>query len=274
MIVSRRYRPAATGAAGLLTLTLTLILSLGVAPRAWASSSDDEPGQVTGQSPDREPDFRFGPPAGWIGVRVSKLFARADSDLFDFVRDELTVDERDFDTPAISLEVGIPVAPRVDVTFDAGFSRASINSEFRDFVDQFDLPITQTTRLSEVPLGASLRFLLLPRGREIGRYAWVASDFTPYVGAGVGGLWYRFEQNGDFVDFVDQAVFEDRFESSGWGLSSHVFGGASIKINRWLGLAMEARYLWSSVQLSRDFVEFDDLDLAGFKITTGLNFTF
>ena len=277
MTVSKRCRLAATTPVVLLTLSMSV--GLGAAPRAWASSSDpsdatDEPDTVTGQSQDREPDFRFGPPAGWVGVRVSKLFASADGELFDLVRDELTIDQRDFDTPEISLEIGIPAAPRVDFTLDAGFSRASINSEFRNTVDQFDLPITQTTRLTEVPLGGSIRFLVLPRGREIGRFAWVASDFTPYVGAGVGGLWYRFEQQGDFVDFVDDIVFEDRFESSGWGLSSHVFGGASIKINRWLALAMEARYLWSTVQLGRDFVGFDDLNLAGFKITTGLNFTF
>ena len=269
MGANQRVRTVVTAAA------LGLALSAGPTQSVWASGPADEPDSRRDQiGQGADPDFRFGPPAGWFGVRVSKLFARADGELFDFVRDELTVDEHDFDTPAISFEVGVPVAPRVDLAFDLGFSRASANSEFREFVDELDLPIVQTTRLTEVPIGGSVRVLLLPRGREIGRFAWVASDFTPYVGAGVGGLWYRFEQEGDFVDFVDEAIFRDRFRSQGWGISSHVFGGASVKINRWLALAMEARYMWSSAELGHDFVGFNRLDLAGFKVTTGLDFSF
>ncbi|MDP6371128.1 MAG: hypothetical protein QF463_02845 [Vicinamibacterales bacterium] len=252
---------------------LSLACVLGATPQVLAFQPAGEPArQPAGRS--TEPDFRFGPPTGWVGVRLSKLFVRGESELFDFVRDDLTIGKRDFDGPGISFEIGAPIAPRVDMVFDVGYSRASVNSEVREFVDEFDLPIVQTTRLTQVPLGANFRFLLMPRGREVGRFAWVANSFTPYVGAGVGGLWYRFEQEGEFVDFVDLAIFDDYFESSGWGVSSHLFGGASIKINRWLALATEARYIWSSAELGRDFVGFDELDLAGFKITTGLEFKF
>ena len=45
------------------------------------------------------PDFLFGSPKGMIGVRSGWMFASANSDLFTFVQDHLTVDRKDFNAP-------------------------------------------------------------------------------------------------------------------------------------------------------------------------------
>ena len=94
------------------------------------------------------------------------------------------------------------------------------------------------------------------------------------VGAGAGALWYRFEQEGEFVDFVDLTIFPDRFRSASWTLSTHAFAGANVKLTRSVFLAMEARYLWADAQLGLDFVGFDNIDLRGLKVTTGIDFVF
>src|SRR5437870_2160354 len=97
---------------------------------------------------------------------------------------------------------------------------------------------------------------------------------SPYVGAGAGAVHFDFLQSGDFVDFVDSSVFTDVFRSTGWAPSAHVFGGSDVHIYRQLFLQLEGRYLWSSGKLGSDFIGFDPIDLAGFRITAGISVLF
>ena len=132
------------------------------------------------------PDFLFGSPNGMIGVRSGWVFASANSDLFTFVQEHLTVDRKDFNAPAIGVDVEFAVAPRVGVIGGFDYARTSKDSEYRDFVDNQRLPITQTTQLSELNLSGSVKFAVTPRGREISNRAWIPAAVTPYVGAGGG----------------------------------------------------------------------------------------
>jgi hypothetical protein len=219
-------------------------------------------------------DFLFGAPRGSAAVRGSWVFARAGSDLFDFVTDQLTLEGRDFNAPAISGEVGFAIGPRLEVLGGVEWSKSSTPSEYRRFVDNNNLPITQQTSLENLHLSGSIRFALRPRGQSISRLAWIPRAVTPYVGAGAGAVRYEFTQSGDFVDFVDLSVFPDLFVSKGWAPSAHVFGGADLQIFRLLFLQLEARYLWSSGELGPDFIDFDPIDLAGFRTTAGISVVF
>jgi hypothetical protein len=220
------------------------------------------------------PDFLFGSPRGSIGVRGAWVFASADSDLFDFVRRHLTVDKKDFNGPMIGLDGSVIVTPRIDVAFGAEFGQARKESEYRDFVDNRFLPINQETTLRERHIFGSIRFSLAPRGRSVSRLAWIPRGLTPYVGAGAGALWYKFEQSGDFVDFVDLSVFKDHFSSSGYTPSAHLFGGTDVHLYRILFLTVEGRYVWANGKLGKDFVDFDPIDLAGFRLSTGIHVLF
>ena len=246
-----------------------------------ARATDGEPGAletsgVTAGQPPRQsaPDFLFGRPRGVVGVAGGWLVASQSGGIFDFTHDRLTVDGGGFDTAMFRFEAGRSIGPRLDVVAEVGFSGATIASEYRDFVDIDDLPIVQTTELTQTLVGGSLRFWLIPRGREVGRFAWVPNRVAPYVGAGGGALRYRFTQFGDFVDFIDLSIFSDRLESSGWTASGHVFAGTSVNVTRQLFVGIEARYVWADTPLSQDFVGFDNIDLDGFQATVGIAFVF
>jgi hypothetical protein len=222
------------------------------------------------------PDFLFGSPRGMVGVRSGWIFASANSDLFTFVQQHLTVERKDFNAPAIGVDVELAFAPRASAVIGFDFSRASKNSEYRDFVDNQRLPITQTTRLSELNFSGSIKMAVTPRGREISSRAFVPAAVTPYVGAGAGLLRYEFLQFGDFID-VDSAsldIFADTFRSAGWAPSAHVFGGVDVRVYKRLYVSGEGRYLWSSGTPDRDFIDFDAIDLAGFKATAGIHYLF
>ena len=232
------------------------------------------PASAQAPAPRPSPDFLFGPPDGSVTVRGSWLFARAGSDWYDFVTDHLTLETSDFNAPGIGLDVNVAISPRIDVQFGFDFSNARTPSEYRDFVDNNRLPITQQTRLREVNLSGNVKVALLERGREVSRFAWVPRRVVPYAGGGAGVLWFDVNQTGDFVDFVDLSVFTDVFRSRGWTPSGQVFAGVDIRLFKQLYGALDGRYLWAAGELGREWIDFDPIDLAGFRLSGGVNVLF
>lgn len=228
------------------------------------------------EAQERDADFLFGKPRGSVGARGAWMISTAPSDneIYAFLTDELTIDLSDFDTFLFGMDAGFSVSSRVDLVAGFEISRASMSSEYRDYVDENDLPILQDTKLTIVPVTLSAKLYLTPRGREVSRYAFVPSKVRPYVGGGGGFVWYELEQVGDFVDFVDLTIFPSAFRSSGWGFVTQAFGGVEVGLTpRWF-LSVEARYLWSDADLGDDFVSFEPIDLSGARIGGGIGFTF
>ena len=247
-----------------------LVAALTMAGTAFAQAPGDRPQPHPGATA----DFLFGRPHGSLALRGGFVFARAGSDLFDFVTDQLTIDGGDFNAPAVGGEIGIVITPRLEALAGIEMNSSRTPSEYRRFVDNNNLPITQETKLKTVSVTASLKVSLTPRGRRISRFAWIPRGVTPYAGAGGGAVKYDFVQVGDFVDYVDLSVFPDVFQSKGWAPSAHVFGGADLQVYRRLFVQLEARYQWASGTLSRDFIDFDPIDLAGFRTTAGVSVLF
>ena len=262
----RRHRFHLSGPLALLFLAIFAVVG--------AADAGQNPDPSANQPSRATSDFLFGRPHGSIAARGTWVFARAGSDLFDFVQNQLTIDDGDFNAPAIGVDIGVAVTPRVEVLFGFEFSQAAIASEYRNFVDNNQLPITQQTELKEINLSGSVRIPLRPRGRGVSRFVWIPRSLTPYVGGGGGFLWYDFKQSGDFVDFVDLRVFSDFFRSSGWTPSVHALGGVDVQLYRRLFLNVEGRYLWAAGELGRDFVDFDPIDLAGLRLAVGVNILF
>ncbi|MFQ5742652.1 MAG: outer membrane protein [Acidobacteriota bacterium] len=222
----------------------------------------------------RPQGFRFSPPRAWLGIRGGWTVARADSDIFDFNQENLTLHDSDFNAPTFGVDFGWTINRRLDVVFGVEYSSTSPRSEFRDFVDELGVPIVQQTRLQQAPLTVGLRLNLVPRGHSIGNFTWVPSRLVPYIGAGGGFTWWRYEQFGDFVDFVDLSIFTDRFATDGFAPTVHLFGGLDVSISPRISMSLEGRYAWADDELALAFVGFDPIDLAGFRGAVGINFHF
>jgi hypothetical protein len=223
------------------------------------------------QSP---PDFLFRAPTVSLGLRGGYAVARASGEIFKFTREQLTLGRSDFDAPSFGGQLAVRVAPRVDVAVDVSVSETRSRSEFREWVDLDDLPIEQETRFRRVPLTFGVKAYLKDRGRSVGRFAWVPARWAPYVGAGAGWVWYRFEQQGDFVDFETLDVFPDIFTSHGRAPTLHMYGGADWSLGPQFFLTAEARYAWANADMGADFVDFDPVDLSGLQATVGLSVRF
>ena len=220
------------------------------------------------------PDFMLGRPRAAIGMRGNWHMASAGSDIFDFVTDQLTLEKSSFNTGSFAVEFAANLTPRVDLVAGMDLNRTRQPSQYRDFIDNRGQEIEQTTTLNQLNFTGSLKFALLPKGRNISRLAWIPRTVVPYVGAGGGIGSYRFEQFGDFVDFQDNRIFSDVFQSKGWAPIAHVFGGTDVQVFSRMLVSFEGRYSWSRAALDQDFVDFDPIDLGGLKFGVGLHVIF
>ena len=249
----------------IMTGVLALTLLVGPAPAARAQESGD--------------GFLFAAPKWTMTLRGGYDRATAGSDIFRFMTSTLTLKKGDFSGYSFGGELAYSVSPRVDIAFGASYVRARKVSEFIEYVGSDDLPINQTTTFSRLPVTASVKAYLIPRGRSIGSFAWIPSRFAPYVGAGAGALRYEFVQKGEFVDVGDGSgdsfeIFYDHFASAGSTSTAHALAGAELSLTPRLGLSTEARYGWAKSELGEDFVDFDKIDLSGLSATMGLTIRF
>lgn len=219
--------------------------------------------------------FLFSQPAGSITLSGGYANASASGDLFSFVTKELTLKKGDFSGPLLGLDVAVRVAPRFDVVFNTSYSGTSTPSHYREFIDENDAEITQTTDFKRVPVMASLRAYLTPQGRSVGRFAWVPSRLAPYVGIGGGAVWYKFHQYGDFVDFNDNnSVFTSDLNSSKWTPAAQGIAGLDFTISPHVALTGEAKYIWAKGSPDQGFSSFDNIDLSGLSATVGLTYRY
>lgn len=269
-------RAAPRPARGLLAACLTAAVPVMDGGTAFgADGPKDEPAAAAVQPPSAgdRPDFLFGQPRGMVGISGGWLRAEGgakEDGLLRFFRDQLTIGARGYDSPLFRFAFGASVSSRVDLVFDVDVSRSRAVSEYRGFTEG-GLPIDQTTELTQVPLNAGVRFWVLPRGRRVGRLAWVPNTLAFHVGAGVGARWYRLAQFGDFV-YDDFEIESDRYVSQGWAASRHVAAGVSIRLSPRVFAVADVRRVWSQRELADEFS--GRLDLDGLQMTGGIEFVF
>jgi outer membrane protein W len=213
--------------------------------------------------------FLFRQPSGSWSLRGGFAMPSANSDLFSFTTSNLTVNRGDFDAFDLGADLAFALSPRLDLVFDISYSGMSKGSEFRNFVDNNQQPIQQTTSFQRTPITVNARYYLTPRGRQIGHFAWVPNRVVPYVGAGVGAMYYDFTQKGDFIDDSTRAVFNDSFHSGGWAAMAQAIAGIEWSIGPHWALKTEARYLTASAAPSSDFSGFHRIDLSGVTSSVG-----
>ena len=224
-------------------------------------------------------DFMFGKPRATLSFNMGYGVARAGSDIFQEMDTLLTLGKRDFDSPVVGGTLAFYVNDRIDLSLQVGFSRSETWSEYVDWVEDLgdgrEAPIEQKTRLTRVPMTASILYYPVDRGRQLSRFAWVPTRWSPYVGLGGGRVYYSFQQNGDFLDFEDFSIFTGDFRSSGYAWTGHALAGAQFALSAQVILSAEGRYSWADAELDRtNFRDFKPIDLSGFQLTAGIGVRF
>ena len=215
--------------------------------------------------------YLFGTPDARLSLHAGYAHANAKSDLFDFVIENLTVERSAFSGPSIGVDLALTLAPRADLTLSLDYAAAITDSEDRRYAEGADdLPIQQTTSFRRVPVTANAIFYLTPRGRSVGKLAWIPAKVVPWLGAGGGAMWYRFRQEGDFVDYQTLNIFTSTLQSSGWAPMAQALGGVDVTLSPRFAVTLDGRYTWAKGSLSNDFTDFAKIDLSGVTGSLGI----
>ena len=227
------------------------------------------------------PGFLFNRPRVSIGFRMGYTIPMMGSNLFDQSRTDFTLNRWDFAGPYVGGDLAARVSDRWDVSLTAGWARGSGLSEYRELIEcsvvatpcptQNQLPIEQETTVQTVSAALGGRFYFTDRGRSVGRFAWVPSRLAPFVGGGVGMMWYDFTQRGDFVDFQTLSIYGDDLHTSGSGASVYASAGADVSIGKQFYLTGEARYNVARAGVRDSYSLYDRMDLSGLQLTTGIS---
>jgi opacity protein-like surface antigen len=207
-----------------------------------------------------------------LDLRIGAFFPRAQSNLFadnrelyGFGEDD-PVGKSDWVGVYGGAEWRFRIAPSLYAGLHVDGYGRTLNTEYRDFERPSGRPIEQSLKLSIVPLGASLRWV--PRdGRR---------DVSPYLGAGIDAVFYKYEEIGDFIDFFDDdlPVVEDHFVDDGAALGFHALAGLRVPLTDDISLTGEARYLWARTDMGDDFGPDLEIDLSGLSATFGVSIRF
>ncbi|MCG6956101.1 MAG: hypothetical protein LJF04_08925 [Gemmatimonadetes bacterium] len=225
---------------------------------------------------EQRPDFLFKRPSVTFGVRVGySMPGETPNDFNKQLPDSMQFmySHGHFNSAAVSGELAVRATERLDVVADFAYSGSKVPSEYRDWVDNNDLPIQQTTKFTRRSLTFGLKEYLWDRGRSVGHLAWVPRQWAPFAGLSAGWTWYRFEQTGDFVDFTTFGVFPDRFVSSGRTGTVQAFAGADWTLSPNLMLTAEGRYTRARVPMEQDF-QGVNINLSGFQASAGISLRF
>lgn len=219
--------------------------------------------------------YLFGEPDARFSIHAGYARASANSEVFDDATRFLTLTKSSFSGPSIGGDVALTVAPRLDLMLSAAYSAAVSESEDRVYAEgPNNLPIQQTTSFRRAPLTANAILYLAPRGRSIGKLAWIPTKVVPWIGAGGGTMWYRFQQEGDFVDYLSPTknISTRTVASNGWAPALQGLGGVDVTLSPRFAFTADARYTWAKATMSSDFVGgYDKIDLSG--VTAALGFT-
>jgi hypothetical protein len=223
--------------------------------------------------PDGGPGFLFHTPRVTVGLRGGfNLRSAARGKIGTLFTDTLTLGRSAFNAFSIGGDLGVTVAGPLELVLSGGYSRTTAPSEFRNWVDQNDQPITQVTQLETWPWTLAARWYLTSRGRRIGHFVWMPARVMPYVGVGGGAIQYALRQDGSFVDFQDLSIFGDTWESRGWAPLGVAMVGADYSLGTRVVVNADARYLLAKAGLHQDFAAFTDgIDLSGIQFSLGLH---
>lgn len=222
--------------------------------------------------------FLFGRPGMTLSFYGGWAMPTEGSDVFEETRRELTLREGDFDAPLGMAEVAFRVNERIDLALGMSHTSRTTYSEMAEWEWADGDPIVQKTEFTRRGGMASAKLYLLPRGREVSRFAWVPYRWSPYVGGGAGLLSYVFSQKGDFAvqlgeDPMDRDIVELVVRSTDYGVTTHALGGVQLSLTPRMLIRGEYRYIWGTADIDSDaFPGFGPIDVSGSNVMLGLSF--
>jgi hypothetical protein len=213
-------------------------------------------------------------------VRLGGFFPDGGGDLWNGNEALFTLDASDFDGFNFGTSLLHSVNPHAEIGVNADFYDEGVASSYRDPIPGFpDLipehpdgfPIVHDTELSLLPVTLDVRYLPWPRSRGPRRGGPVI-----YFGAGLGMVFWEYEEVGEFLDFSSDPVtiIADSFRDSGTAFTYHVLAGIELPLSLSTNVLFEGKWSSADDELQGDFSGLGEIELGGASVCAGLSFRF
>ena len=219
---------------------------------------------------------------GAFNFRFGGFFPSGSSDFWEYKESNFTLDHSDFNGPTGGVGYTASINNYFEFDVNADFYYGSSRSADRFITDQFGSTILHDSRLAIFPV--TVGFRVLPAGRYARRGTegkhYVRRP-VPYIGAGIGMEYWRYEEEGDFA-FLDASsptglsVFFDRRQDSGLEFEKHAMLGIEFPVSPEWNLNFELRQSWAEATVNSGFPSLalelqppQKLDLGGTSVFFG-----
>lgn len=189
--------------------------------------------------------------AGYFAVKGADTRVDGDVLLENLTLFDIVLDDFNDATAGGSWNVGI--GEYFEASIGLGFFQRTVPSVYLDFIDEDGTEIAQDFRLRVTPLTATIR--VFPFG---------GAPVQPYFGGGIGLYNWRYSEVGEFVDFTDFSLFQDRFVATGNDTGGVILGGIRFPVGDRYAIGTELQYhqATGTLDLEDGFVT-DRIDLGG-----------
>ena len=207
--------------------------------------------------------------AGDLDLRAGAFVPRANTgsvnDLFTDDSALYTVKKSDWTSFSGGVQYNFKVHRNVLFGFGLDFYDRTLQTAYRSYQYPDGRDILQTLHFEIVPMSVELRFM--PTSRRV--------KIAPFAGVGGDLFYWRYEEYGYFVKFIDPKlpVINDSFFSEGWNGGLHVTGGVRFAVNDDIGIFGQFRYQWGTADMGYDF-RGNRIDLSGASYLGGVNIRF
>jgi hypothetical protein len=211
------------------------------------------------------------PQDGAFNFRLGFFFPTGHGDFWEANEAAFTLDHSDFNGLMGGVGYTASINNYVEFDVNADFYAASSSSADRAYTDLYGYPILHDSRLAIYPV--TVGFRVLPAGR-FGRRGAEGKHYVRrpvfYLGAGIGGSYWLYEEEGDFVA-SDLSIVYARFTESGVAFETHAMIGIEFPVAPQWNITLEARHSWSEVTPGGSFsvVNPGRLDLGGTSVFLG-----
>jgi hypothetical protein len=196
-----------------------------------------------------------------INLKIGLFIPSLRSDLWDINIGNLDFCKSAMINACYSAEYEVFLNRYTSFSLEIGSYSKTIYTLYKDYTYQDDSPIFQNISLRITPVEANIK--IYPLGH---RYV-----FFPYFGAGAGLYVWTYQQWGEFVIFPDENIEEGFAETRTVSFGFNGRAGLVYRFHPRVALAVEGKYQYLQGRLSRDFEDFDRLDLGGITTTFGVN---
>jgi hypothetical protein len=229
-----------------------LVLVLAAAAPAHAGSPGHEPGGY---------GFQF---------RLGGFLPAGGGQLWDNNEQIFTLDASDFNDAALGFSFIAGVSNNIEVGFNVDWYESTAGSYDRGFEGAPGLNPPHDTTLRLSPVTFDFRFLPAGRYSYRGKGQHRVHQPVPYFGAGIGLLFWNYDENGYFIyQNTDTGDYENQYADmgdDGTALEVHVLAGIEIPMSPGWNLLFEGRYSWADADVNNSYVAASELASQNLKL--------